>query len=280
MPGRIPCSVHMLTRNSAATLGAALESVSDFAEIIISDGGSTDATRAIAAKYGCRVVDQDSRHTDGAGRLVDFAGARSQLVPLSSYDWFLYLDSDEVLTPEAAATIADVFSGSVPAEIGAYRLRPKHVVNGTTIQDGSKSNWREARLFRRSALQHFVGRLDEHVELLSGYVLQDLEAVFLKPLPPVRRLIPKWAHYLRVYALEAAAKGPEWTDRQLPRRKSSVRYLIRDWSKARRRHHPDRMPFRYEAAQVLFEAGAYGTLRLVRLSQRRHGRRDSSAHTR
>jgi glycosyltransferase involved in cell wall biosynthesis len=269
----------MLTRNSAGTLDAALKSVSDFADIIISDGGSTDTTRAIAAKYGCRVVDQDSRYTNEAGRLTDFAGARSQLVPLSSYDWFLYLDSDEVLTPEASATIADLFSATVPADVGAYRLHPKHVVNGTTIQDGSKSDWREPRLFRRSALNHFVGRLDEHVELLPGFLVQDLEAVFLKPLPPVRQLIPKWAHYLRVYALEAAAKGPEWTDRQLPQRKSGVRYLIRDWSKARRRRHPDRMPFRYEAAQVLFEAGAYGTLRLVRLSQRRHRKQGSSAHT-
>ena len=38
MPGHIPCSVNMITRNSAKTLGAALESVSDFAEIVVGDG--------------------------------------------------------------------------------------------------------------------------------------------------------------------------------------------------------------------------------------------------
>src|SRR4051812_31104223 len=35
MPGRIPCSVNMLTRNSAETLVRALESVSEFAEIVV-----------------------------------------------------------------------------------------------------------------------------------------------------------------------------------------------------------------------------------------------------
>ncbi len=267
MPGQIPCSVNMLTRNSAGTLEAALESVSDFAEILIGDGGSTDATRAIAARYGCRVVDQDPRYTDEAGRLVDYAGARSQLISMSSYEWILYLDSDETLAPEAAATIATAFSVSVPPDIGAFRLQAKHVVNGMTIEDGSKAGWRRARLFRRAAVERFVGFVDEKIELSPGYVVEDLDAAFLKPLPPVRHLIPKWVRYLRVFALEAMRKGPDWTDQQLPGRRSSIRWLIRGWLKARRRGHPNRMPFRYEAAQVLLATAIYATLRLVRLSQ-------------
>jgi glycosyltransferase involved in cell wall biosynthesis len=268
MPGAIPCSVNMLTRNSAGTLEAALESVSDFAEIVIGDGRSTDATRAIAARYGCRVVDQDPRYTDAAGRLLDYAGARSQLIAMSSEDWILFLDSDEILTREAAATITDVFSVGVPPEIGAYRLQAKHVINGMTIEDGSKFGMRLSRLFRRSAVEHFAGFVDEAPAISPGYLVNDLDAVFLLPLPPVRHLIPKWVRYLRVFALEATKKGPDWTDQQLPGKKSSVRWLIRGWLEARRRGHPNRMPFRYEAGQVLLAGGIYVTLRLVRLSQR------------
>lgn len=276
MPGDIPCSVNMLTRNSAGTLAAALESVSDFAEILIGDGRSTDATGAIAARYGCRVVEQDPRYLDEAGRLVDYAGARSQLIRLSSYEWILYLDSDEVLSREAAAIIAEVVSASVPPEIGAYRLQAKHVVKGTTVEDGSNSPMMLPRLFRRSAVEEFVGFVDEHFELGPGQVIEDLDAAFLISLPPVRQLIPKWARYLRVFAIEATRQGPDWTDQQLTKRRSAIRWRYQAWREARHRGHPNRMPFRYEAAYVLFAGAIYATLRLVRLRQRRQPKRHLS----
>lgn len=278
MPGPIPCSVNMLTRNSARTLDAALASVSDFAEIIIGDGRSTDSTREIAARYECRIVEQDSRFTDEDGRLVDYAGARSQLIPLSSYDWILYLDSDEILPADAVDTIARTLSNTVPSEIGAFCLGAKHVVKGSVIEDESKSGGTAPRLFRRSAVEQFVGFADERLELAPGYVARDLDALFLIPLPPVRQLVPKWIRYLRVFAVEASRKGPEWTDEELPKRRSGIRWLLRGWWEANRRGHPSRMPFRYEAAQVLLATAIYATLWLIRFSQRlapirRFGRR-------
>jgi hypothetical protein len=126
---------------------------------------------------------------------------------------------------------------------------------------------REARLFLRSAVGPFVGFVDEHFELAPGYVMKDLDAAFLKPLPPVRHLIRKWFRYLRVFAVEAKMKGPDWIDQQLPGRRSSIRWVLQGWLKASRRRHPNRMPFRYEAARVVFAGAIYVTLRLVRLSQ-------------
>jgi len=268
MPGHIPCSVNMLTRNSAATLPAALASVSEFAEIVVGDGRSTDATRSIAAEYGCRIIEQDTRYTDDAGRLLNFAAARLQLIAASSYDWVLYLDSDELLGPATAGTIAQVLGAGAPPDVGAYSLQAKHVVNGVTIEDESKFGGKDPRLFLRSAVADFVGFADERLELRPGYRVQELDATFLKPLPPVRHLVLKWIRYLRVFAGEALAKGPEWTDQELPRRKSAIRWLLKGWRDARRRGHPSRMPFRYEAAQILLASGIYGTLRLVRLRQR------------
>ncbi|MBI2603994.1 MAG: glycosyltransferase, partial [Candidatus Harrisonbacteria bacterium] len=55
---KIPCSVGVLTLNSAKTLARCLESFKDFAEIIVCDGNSTDDTVAIAKKYGAKVVKQ------------------------------------------------------------------------------------------------------------------------------------------------------------------------------------------------------------------------------
>ena len=273
MPDRIPCSVNLLTHNSAASLEAALESVSDFAEIVIGDGHSTDSTREIAASYGCRVVDQDARYTNEKGRLVDYAGARLQLLAISSYDWVLKLDSDEVLAPGAAATIADTLSPGVPPHIGAYRLRGKHVLGGTTIEDEAKAPMAFPRLFRRSAVVQFLGPIDERVELTPGHAIENLDAVFLIPLPPVRKLIPKSVRYLRLLAQEAMSKGPGWIDPQLPRRRSAVRWLVQGWRNARRRGHPSRMPFRYEAVQLFLAVGIYATLWMTRQRQRLRSRR-------
>jgi glycosyltransferase involved in cell wall biosynthesis len=49
---KIRCSVGILTYNSGKNLRRALESVKNFSNIIIADGGSTDDTLQIAAEYG------------------------------------------------------------------------------------------------------------------------------------------------------------------------------------------------------------------------------------
>ena len=68
---KIPCTVGILTKNSGKTLKRALESVKDCAEIIISDGGSTDSTIIIAEKYADHIAkheDVTHRQTIAEGR--------------------------------------------------------------------------------------------------------------------------------------------------------------------------------------------------------------------
>ena len=57
----IPCTVGILTFNNEATLNRALDSVEGFAEVIISDGGSTDETLSIARSRGVQILSQDTR---------------------------------------------------------------------------------------------------------------------------------------------------------------------------------------------------------------------------
>jgi len=47
----IACSVYIVSLNSAPWLKALLDSVRDFAEVIILDSGSTDATYEIAQQF-------------------------------------------------------------------------------------------------------------------------------------------------------------------------------------------------------------------------------------
>ena len=96
--GRISATVGILTFNSEKTLERALESVKDFAEILICDGGSTDSTREIAARYGAKVIQQDARFKNADGRLRDWGGVRQQMLESASNEWFLYIDSDETIS--------------------------------------------------------------------------------------------------------------------------------------------------------------------------------------
>jgi glycosyltransferase involved in cell wall biosynthesis len=268
MRGPIPCSVNILTRNSAQTLDAALTSVAEFAEVIVGDGASSDATVSIAERHGCRVLEQDPSFTDRRGRLRDYAAARSQLLEASTQEWILYLDSDEMLDADAPAAIARLLQSCQAPEVGAYRLTGQHLHAGTRLDDGIGYPMQMQRLFRRSALDGFRGVINEQGVLAEGYVVRDLDATFLIPLPPLRTVARKWARYVRVLADEARAREADWTDRQVAVRRSSIRWVARGWADARRRGSPNRMPARYEAARVGFALVQYLALALVRVTQR------------
>jgi glycosyltransferase involved in cell wall biosynthesis len=85
-------SVTILTRNSAETLEATLESVASFPEVILYDTGSSDETLSIGKRFSnVKIVKGEF---EGFGRTHNAATASA------SYDFILSLDSDEVLTPE------------------------------------------------------------------------------------------------------------------------------------------------------------------------------------
>jgi glycosyltransferase involved in cell wall biosynthesis len=88
--------------NYARFVGAAIESALaqtwPHCEIVVVDDGSTDESRAVIGRYAGRVatVFQDNRGQSGAFN-AGFAASRGDIV--------LFLDSDDLLTPEAAAAI-------------------------------------------------------------------------------------------------------------------------------------------------------------------------------
>lgn len=82
-------SIVIPTLNAAATLGACLEAVRGAGRMIVVDGGSTDATCAIAENHGARLV----RSARGRG-LQLVAGAAA-----ARGEWLLFLHADTLLAP-------------------------------------------------------------------------------------------------------------------------------------------------------------------------------------
>lgn len=108
-------SLAMIVRNEEATLGRCLESVARHVdEVIIVDTGSTDSTKAIAARHGAKVIDcnpethpqhffMDDESTGAPPpysremTLGNFGAARNVAFEAATGDYVLWLDADDVL---------------------------------------------------------------------------------------------------------------------------------------------------------------------------------------
>jgi len=100
-------SIVIPTQNAAATLAATVATLDGGnGEIVISDGGSRDATRAVAAAAGARVI--DARRGRGTQLAIGAAAAQG--------DWLLFLHADTRLDPgwvgQAATFMADPANAS------------------------------------------------------------------------------------------------------------------------------------------------------------------------
>lgn len=114
----IPCSVLVLTRNSAGSLARCLAPLAPFSEILIHDANSIDDTAMIAKEFDAKVLPQYPEDTVTPSlRVKDFTEMRLRQRADAKEDWVLYVDSDEELSPEAVQEIADLLPSLDPKTI-------------------------------------------------------------------------------------------------------------------------------------------------------------------
>ncbi|WP_457911922.1 glycosyltransferase, partial [Hydrogenibacillus schlegelii] len=148
--------VHILAKNEAARLPAALESVREIAdEIIVIDTGSTDGTPEVARAFGARVLFVPWQD--------DFAAARNAGLEAARTDWVLVLDADErvvagrrVLRSLIRETENEAFTVEIQNAIGS--------------DPWARVVFRPVRLFRPSAFGglRFLGRIHEQLVTPDG----------------------------------------------------------------------------------------------------------------
>jgi glycosyltransferase involved in cell wall biosynthesis len=185
-------SVTIITKNEAADIAAALESVSWADERIVVDSCSTDETVAIATRLGARVV---SREWPG------YVAQKNHAASLASNEWILSLDADERVTPELAAEIRKTLEREpeprgfwiprVTFHLGRWirttdwypdyqlRLYDRRSAGwtGTYVHEGVNVNGRVGRL--RHELQHYAYRdVAEHLETIDHYTTLAAKQMF------------------------------------------------------------------------------------------------------
>ncbi|OHA83050.1 MAG: hypothetical protein A2408_02610 [Candidatus Yonathbacteria bacterium RIFOXYC1_FULL_52_10] len=175
----IPATVAVLTYNSEETLVRCLDTVKGFCEILIADGGSTDGTLAIAERYGCRVIPQ----SNPGHPIEDFSLERNRTLEAASYDWFFYLDSDELMSPELKEEIREIASRptiehyiyAVPYYIKSHDL---------SIRYQQWKDYPQYRFFNRKSGARFVKKMHEKIRFdVAQYPPKKLKGPWYGTLP-------------------------------------------------------------------------------------------------
>ncbi len=172
MNNKIKCSVGILTFNSEKTLEKALNSVKDFAEIIICDGGSTDNTLEIANRYSCRIIRQDDRYKNKNGSLNDFSGVRNQCIDVAINDWVFMLDSDEIASSVLVEEIRHLVRGSNINIV--YGISPQYDFPGgrSVVKSAALPSYQYRIFNKRSGLRYIKKvherlNVDENIHILK-----------------------------------------------------------------------------------------------------------------
>ena len=136
---KIPVSVYIITFNEARNIGACLDRLVEFDEVILVDSGSSDGTIELARQY--ENVEASFNSWNG------FSEQKTHALGLCRNDWVLNIDADEIVTDAYLEEIIRVVSedevDALESNRTLYRWgkRPRHFGGDDRL----------VRLFRKSA---------------------------------------------------------------------------------------------------------------------------------
>jgi hypothetical protein len=164
-----PISVVLITLDAERSLEACLRSVTFADEIVVVDSGSRDQTRAIAARYGARVIEQ---------AWLGFGPQKRFAVAAARNEWVLCIDADEQVSPTLRASIEAEMSLATPRATAFECARCNRFMGRWLRHGEGYPDW-SLRFFRRdragwtdSAVHERVDAVDR-VLRLGGDLLHD-----------------------------------------------------------------------------------------------------------
>ena len=132
----------VLAKNSEKTIFKSLESLRDFAEVVLVDTGSTDQTLNLAKKFANVKIQQE--------KFSNFGTLRNLASSYATFDWLFVLDSDEVLTPDALRALKE----SILEKECVYSFSRKNFFNEKFIRWCGWYPDRVMRLYHRKATSY------------------------------------------------------------------------------------------------------------------------------
>jgi glycosyltransferase involved in cell wall biosynthesis len=241
----IPCSVGILTYNSEKSLERALLSLNGFQEIILVDGGSTDRTLAIGKKYGCTIIQQ----SNPGSPITDFALERNRALDAARFDWFFYIDSDEVVSDELRNSIRKIVTEKSPRHL-VYRVRYEKTTHDLSVIYKTLRPYYQTRFFHKSSGARFVKPMHERIAFPADVSVGVIEASWYVPFDEHFSFATyrKKIHYrVSIMARRATFRGffhflkLAYCVPLIELAKSAFKILYLEFE-----HHPRRLPMKYE----------------------------------
>ena len=156
----------MIVKNAEHKVAAAIKSIISVSEqIIVVDTGSDDSTPVVCTRLGAEV--HYHKWTDS------FSEARNHSIKLLRTDWVLILDADETLDINSFQKNKPLLDNE---KIGGISVVIENILSSDT--NSQKSFHKYTRIFRRSPLFHFEGKIHEQISpsiIASNYEIYDSE---------------------------------------------------------------------------------------------------------
>jgi hypothetical protein len=138
----------LIVQDEERRLPAALDTLGFCDEIVVVDGGSSDATVELARARGARVIENP---------WPGFAAQRNLALAAATGDWVLEIDADERVSPDLCAEIERLLThGPEGSNIAVFPLRNRFL--GGLLGPSAKYPAYRARLFRRGVYEHDTSR--------------------------------------------------------------------------------------------------------------------------
>ncbi|MCO5332613.1 MAG: glycosyltransferase family 2 protein [Pyrinomonadaceae bacterium] len=161
-------SAVIIVKNEELHIGGLCETIPWVDEIVIVDSDSTDRTVEIARQYTANIFNREFR---GFKDKHEFADAQA------TGDWIFWLDADERVTPELAASIQKL--RSVPDEklLNGYKVRRKAFYLGRWIEHSGWYPDMQMRFYRKAGsywdgvAPHQSARVQGKLGVLDGELL-------------------------------------------------------------------------------------------------------------
>ncbi|MEE9602464.1 MAG: glycosyltransferase family 2 protein, partial [Thermoguttaceae bacterium] len=189
MNGLPTITAAIITFGEADNLRRLLGALDWVDQIVVVDGGSSDDTVSIAEAHGCLVERR---------RLDSFAAQRNRAIELSTSDWVLSVDADEL---PSQRLVAEIRQRIVESRADAFHVPIRSTIFGRPLRRGGTQNDWPVRLFRRGKARwrgdvHEVLRVDGRVGRLDNWLIH-------RTTPDLATFLAKMHRYA---LLEAAAR--------------------------------------------------------------------------
>jgi len=189
-------SVIVITKDEERNIRDCLESVRWASELVVVDAGSTDKTVEIARTFTKKVYE---RPWVGYGESKNFALLQC------AFEWVLWLDADERVSPRLRADIIASIKGNDRA-VAAYSMPRMAFFLGKWIQHAGWYPARVTRLFRKNAGKFTTAKVHEQL-VVNGTALELAGDIYHLTDPDLKHYFTKFNKYTTLAAEDAARSG-------------------------------------------------------------------------